>query len=409
MTADVALEDIVGAVPGWISRAASAHLLFLVLGLGALFWFVKYPEVVRAPIAITAEIPPAPVYSRQAGQLKFWIKENADVNAGQILGEITGSADAASVIALRDAIRTGNATGHSDWGNLGELQADYSSLMEAVQQLRAYNAGDVSGLSRAADAHRLDVLLRVRDETKKKNELSAEVLELAQQAYRRDQLLYDQKLLPLKDLEPRKQRVIELEGEKKAADLALMNMDGEIASLRAGLEKSSRVEQIDREGLENRVARELATLESRIAQWTETHLLLSPVRGRVVFHKYWSDYQHVGAEQEVLVVWPASNRIVGKALADVSAAGRMRPGQRVLIRVAEYPFQEFGTLEGRVASLAKNEQDEKYVVTVSFPRGLVTSRGRKLTRGQGMAGSAEIITEDVRLFQRVFYQFRGLF
>jgi len=409
MTADVALEDIVGAVPGWISRAASAHLLFLVFGLGALFWFVRYPEVVRAPIAITAETPPAPVYSRQAGQLKFWIKENADVSAGQILGEITGSADAASVIALRDAIRTGNALGRSDWGNLGELQADYSSLMEAVQQLRAYNAGDVGGLSRAADAHRLDVLLRVRDETKKKNELSSEMLELAQQAYRRDQLLYDQKLLPLKDLEPRKQRVIELEGEKKAADLALMNMDGEIASLRAGLEKSSRVEQIDREGLENRVARELATLDSRIAQWTETHLLLSPVRGRVIFHKYWSDYQHVGAEQEVLVVWPASNRIVGKALADVSSAGRMRPGQRVLIRVAVYPFQEFGTLEGRVASLAKNEQDEKYVVTVSFPRGLVTSRGRKLTRGQGMAGSAEIITEDVRLFQRVFYQFRGLF
>jgi multidrug resistance efflux pump len=409
MTADVALEDIVGAVPGWISRAASAHLLFLVFGLGALFWFVRYPEVVRAPIAITAETPSAPVYSRQAGQLKFWIKENADVDAGQILGEITGSADAASIIALRDAIRTGNALGRSDWGNLGELQADYSSLMEAVQQLRAYNAGDVGGLSRAADEHRLDVLLRVRDETKKKNELSSEVLELAQQAYRRDQLLYDQKLLPLKDLEPRKQRVIELEGEKKAADLALMNMDGEIASLRAGLEKSSRVEQIDREGLENRVTRELATLESRIAQWTETHLLLSPVRGRVVFHKYWSDYQHVGAEQEVLVVWPASNRIVGKALADVSSAGRMRPGQRVLIRVAEYPFQEFGTLEGRVASLAKNEQDEKYVVTVSFPRGLVTSRGRKLTRGQGMAGSAEIITEDVRLFQRVFYQFRGLF
>src|ERR1051326_3808846 len=134
MTADVALEDIVGAVPGWISRAASAHLLFLVFGLGALFWFVRYPEVVRAPIAITAETPPAPVYSRQAGQLKFWIKENADVSAAQILGEITGSADAASVIALRDAIRTGNALGRSDWGNLGELQADYSSLMEPVQQ-----------------------------------------------------------------------------------------------------------------------------------------------------------------------------------------------------------------------------------------------------------------------------------
>jgi hypothetical protein len=413
---DVELEDIVGGLPNWIGRASAIHLLLLFAGLGSLLWFVEYPEVVHAPVAITAEVPPAPVYSRQAGQLKLWVAEHAQVEAGQILGEITGSADAASVIALRQwlaslrrELRSASVLSHPAFADLGELQVDYSSLVEALQELRVHDVASPGPISREADARRLDVLLRVREETRTKNALSAEAFALAQQAYRRDQSLHAQNLLAPTELDARRQRVLELEGEKRAADLALMSMEGEIQSLRANIERSRRVEQIERERLTNRVAQQLASLESRIARWEETHLLQAPVRGRVVLHKYWSDFQHVGAEQEVLVVRPASDRVLGKAMASVSSAGRLRAGQRVVVRVAEYPYEEFGTLHGRVAAVARSDADKKYIVTVSFPDGLVTSRGRTLTLGQGMTGSAGIITEDLRLAQRVFHQIARFF
>jgi len=44
-----------------------------------------------------------------------------------------------------------------------------------------------------------------------------------------------------------------------------------------------------------------------------------------------------------------------------------------------------------------------------LPNGLKTSYNRELIFDKEMRGSAEIITEDLRLIERVFYQFREIF
>lgn len=46
---------------------------------------------------------------------------------------------------------------------------------------------------------------------------------------------------------------------------------------------------------------------------------------------------------------------------------------------------------------------------VELPNGLKTSYNKELVFDKEMRGSAEIVTEDLRLIERVFYQFRELF
>jgi hypothetical protein len=48
------------------------------------------------------------------------------------------------------------------------------------------------------------------------------------------------------------------------------------------------------------------------------------------------------------------------------------------------------------------------LVTVDLPEGLKTNLSQSLIFKQQLAGTTEIITEDLRLLERVFYQFRGL-
>lgn len=45
---------------------------------------------------------------------------------------------------------------------------------------------------------------------------------------------------------------------------------------------------------------------------------------------------------------------------------------------------------------------------VSIPPELITSYGKKIKFKQEMLGQAEIITEDLRLVERIFYQFRSI-
>ena len=45
---------------------------------------------------------------------------------------------------------------------------------------------------------------------------------------------------------------------------------------------------------------------------------------------------------------------------------------------------------------------------VEFPNGLKTNYGKKLEFGQEMQGSAEIITDDIRLIERFFNPIKAL-
>ncbi|MCV9927497.1 HlyD family secretion protein, partial [Flavobacterium sp. LS1R49] len=46
---------------------------------------------------------------------------------------------------------------------------------------------------------------------------------------------------------------------------------------------------------------------------------------------------------------------------------------------------------------------------ISLPKGLETSYDKKIPFQQEMKGSAEIVTEDLRLLERILYQFKSLF
>ena len=75
-----------------------------------------------------------------------------------------------------------------------------------------------------------------------------------------------------------------------------------------------------------------------------------------------------------------------------------------------YPEEEFGVLEGKVESISlTTDIDNNYLVDVSLPSKLVTSYGKEIEFKQEMIGSAEIITEDLRLLHRFFYQLRQIF
>jgi len=49
------------------------------------------------------------------------------------------------------------------------------------------------------------------------------------------------------------------------------------------------------------------------------------------------------------------------------------------------------------------------LIDVSLPNGLKTSYKKQIVFQQEMTGSADIVTEDLRLLERLLYQFRDVF
>ena len=80
------------------------------------------------------------------------------------------------------------------------------------------------------------------------------------------------------------------------------------------------------------------------------------------------------------------------------------------IRLANFPDREFGILKGEVKTISLvPDKDGNIMMDVVLPQNMMTSYKKEIPFQQEMKGSAEIITEDLRLLERILYQFRDVF
>ena len=153
----------------------------------------------------------------------------------------------------------------------------------------------------------------------------------------------------------------------------------------------------------------LLNLKAQVKIWENTYLLLSPVSGVVTFTKFWSENQSVSKDEPVLNIVPfETGDFVGRINLKMHRSGKVDTGQVVNIKLSGFPFLEFGMVRGIVKSKSLVATGDAYLIEIRFPQGLTTLYGRKLDFTQNMQGTAEIITEDLRLLQKIVNPFRYL-
>ena len=100
---------------------------------------------------------------------------------------------------------------------------------------------------------------------------------------------------------------------------------------------------------------------------------------------------------------------IGKIQAPAANSGKIKKNQKVQIQLINYPSDEYGELNGNVATISPvPNQDGNYLINVNIDKELETSYGKKISFRQEMQGNAKIITEDLRLIQRFFYQLKNI-
>lgn len=154
---------------------------------------------------------------------------------------------------------------------------------------------------------------------------------------------------------------------------------------------------------ETQLLNAVALLDAALAEWESTYLLTAPTDGTVAFMQLWKENLLTTAGETMFVVVPQRESApVGKALLPMQGAGKVRVGQRVVVRLDAFPEQEFGFLEGRVESISPVPDEEgNFVVEVALPHGLKTHYGKELPVMKVMSGTADIVTKERSLLQRI--------
>jgi len=83
--------------------------------------------------------------------------------------------------------------------------------------------------------------------------------------------------------------------------------------------------------------------------------------------------------------------------------GKVAVGQKVLLKFSSYPFQEFGAVYGNIEFISPVATDARYFAKIALQNGLTTNYGKQVLYRDGLQGNAEIITKDLWLLQRFYF------
>ncbi len=100
-----------------------------------------------------------------------------------------------------------------------------------------------------------------------------------------------------------------------------------------------------------------------------------------------------------VVVPDGKSEFVGKALLPMQGSGKVKTGQRAVIRLTGFPEQEYGGLEGKVVSISPvPDENGNYVMEIQLTEML----SKQPPTIKVMNGTAEIIINEQSLLKRIF-------
>ncbi len=402
-------------------RWGTAVVTLVILLLVLLSWLIKYPYIIRADAVITAKNPPAAIVARVSGRIDhLFVEDGEKVKAGTVLGimETTASWESIQWLgSIFDTLKTEHIYGSRylmfnqlpDNPVLGEIQDNYSSFRKSYTDYQNHIIIDYYGKKISAVNDEIRSIQDYIEQLKEKQQLTSLSLEVEKKKFLRDSLLNAQQILPDAVFELSKQSYYDLKIEKVQADLEEASRKIDLASKRQQLQDFMAVREEEfkkyRSGLEDEIIR----LKARYYWWIQNYLLVSPVEGEVTFTSYWSENQIVNEGETVMTIVPENNsEIIARIYLPMEGSGKVKKDQRVNIRLDGYPYLEYGMVEGKIRSRSLVPDENLYIIEVSIPDGLTTFYGKNLQFSHNMSGTAEIITDDMRLMERLIYPFKYL-
>jgi multidrug resistance efflux pump len=409
------IQYLLSNPPSWMMRYGISAMAVFFVGLLALSYFIRYPDVVEAKITLTTAHPPIRVMAAAGGPVSaLLVSDGQTVAQGQVLAVFENPAQWQDVLRLEAwAAQDGTPTDSLPQGlRLGDLQSVWSVLSQHWKDYHYFSTNHNTTERIAALERQIGQLRKMNDSHTRQKVLLKKEFELATKERNRQSRLHAEQVIADLEFEKSEATWLQQKRQVETAEAATLQNEMQVQALQNQITEL-RLTRADHQNDKTLALNEdLQRLRSAIVAWKQNTLVIAPIAGQVSFSKIWSVQQHANAGEEILAIVPAgdnSSEIIGKAKVAGTGLGKIKPDHRAIIRLDAWPVQQYGTVEGRIQTITALPQEEgQYGIDVALPHALRTSYHKDLPFRQEMSGSLRIITEDRRVIDRVFDRLQSL-
>lgn len=404
------VKEIISWRPHWMVRRGNMVFAAILLSMLVLSYFIAYPDVVSGTARLVMVNVPKPVRAKADGKLEqLFVRNEEVVQKGQPLGYLEATARYNEVVLLHNWVnKTIAASGNGDYGSLlsyplpnlvalGELQTAYQGLANQVTETIQILARGYYQRKRTALQQDLAFLKNLKNNALQQQQLLLQDQQLQQQEYKAYESLAQDKVIAPLELNQYKSKLLAKEQSLRQAGTLLTNSD--IAS--HGKQKELLELQKQVLDQQQKFHSALLGLKSDIEKWMQQYVFKAPEAGKVLFWEPLQEAQSIGMGQELFYIQPPGSGVHAQLAVGQKGFGKVREGQKVLLKMDGYPSETFGYLEGKIVYIAAmpNRRDS-FWVRADLPNGLQTSGRQQIGFRNNASGAASIITDDRSLLQR---------
>lgn len=411
------VNELLTSVPKWIVRWGIT-LIFTIMVLGlSLSFFIKYPDVLTAKTTITTLNPPVTLVAKTSGKISALnAVNNQTVKKGDVLLVIDNPAnylDVNTVIHLLDTLKLKTKTLPGiiayDSLQMGDLTPAFIAFSKSYNDYKLQLEINPQEKEIAIINKELGQYQQLQSKYQTQENIYKEEFFLVEKDYNRYTTLFQSASISPKEYEDKKREY--LVSKRNYESIKITNINNKLTI--NNLEKNKLQLQMQAyqeiEKFSQSLSQNVQALKSQIETWQQTYLLKAPIDGKVSLFSFWNINQNLKQGDEVLSIVPVEKQeMVAKLLLPVNNSGKLKTGQTVNIKLNNYMYQEYGMLKGFVKNISVMPKNESYAIEVSLPNQLATTYNKHLEYKEEMQGTAEVITEELSVFQRVFYQFRKI-
>lgn len=412
------VQEIMGRMPSWLVRRGITlvAILMLVIGVGA--YFFKYPDVIPATVTISSSTPPVKLVARSNLPIQqLFVKGNETVKENQVLcilanaskyedlqriAAITGQIDT-TVFLARTLEHIEVPTGLQ----MGELQANYAELYQAIQDYRFYLSHNSYGTTLSSLSKQAAYTGALNQELDKRERMLQEQLKLQHNRFAADSSLVKDRVISRAEYETSRKTMLDQQMSTQTNRSSIIQNSLQQTEYQKNIAEISQQKQSQENTLQQKIRDASSRFSGQYAQWEQSYIIKSPIAGIVTFFKFWKENQFVQAGEGVMMVTPPTQQYLARGELGIDRSGKIEAGQDVLIKLSAYPFEEYGMLRGKVVSRSAVAMDSIYFLEIKLENGLKTNAGKVIPDQPQLEGVGEILTEDKSVLQRLFEKVFG--
>ena len=414
--------DIIEKMPTQFGIIISCIVISLVSLLLMFGWLIKYPEILKGQIIINTRQAPVKLVAVTSGNIiLLHDKVGSLVHSGEYIAFIKNAANIKDVQLLNRLLKGIDVhkvtyKQHRNYFpenlSLGDISNKYYNYLNALYQFLDYSVQqpyeEQKDINVKLLAMQRTALFALKDDYQNQKIK----YETSRSLYRKDSTLFSKDVTSKADIERSIIAKANSELEYKAIDKQITNTGYQIKEAQNKLQLIA-IDKVSKEReLIINMFNAYYDLIDNIKKWEQTYVFISPISGKIDFLNFLKNNDFTQSGQELFKIIPNKNEMIGQVNLPEIGSGKLKKGQDVIIKLDNYPYNEYGSIKGKVReiSLATNQQTlsnseskiNAYLVSVDMPNGLRTNYGSELDFHVEAKGTAEIITDDRRLIERFF-------